>query len=99
MAASGRDDLGPWGAPTRAGAYPDAPLGLYFLSKERLKQALQSNFETALEFHLAQPKYGPIFCDPNLEVTISSAADVHYEPPGVGRRWQSALGFLLGVRR
>jgi len=71
--------LGPFSAPTTARAYPEAPLGLYLLSRDRLLSSLPTGPQFDRDpmglcnrVHRSQKELGCFFCDPALEVQFRS---------------------------
>lgn len=81
--------LGPFSPPTAARAHGSAPLGLYLVSAPALKEVLRNGYEGDLAMHLHHnlSRFGLVFCDPGLELELSSNRhrDYHYLPPS---RWQ-----------
>lgn len=93
----GVSTVGPWQVPTTARPHRTAPLGCYLLSGERLRRTLETLSEPVdpLQIHLAQPALGSVFCDPGLELRVSSH-DFHYRPPS---RLFRSVGMLKQLLR
>ena len=98
-----QESLGPWLAPTSARPHAHAPFGIYLLSQERLKRSLPDHVvdsrELAEAVHFRQPRMGPVFCDPKLEVRLSGPRDFLFRPPSKRTVLLSALNYLISGQR
>lgn len=95
--------LGPFAPPTTARPHESAPYGLYLLNGQRLLVSLTRALAAPaqpldLSIHQQQAEFGPIFCDPNLEVSLldQKRRNFHYRPAGPWQRFKRVGKALLG---